>query len=205
MKNTAFLGLAFSFILLSLSSTSCTKAQKISSAEKDNLVFMIEEEKMARDVYRQLYLQTNIQAFQNIAYAEQRHMDRIAGLLESTNIENPVTNMQEGKFKNTAIRDLYQKLIDQASVSEIEALKTAAWVEEKDIQDLRKAIDASINKQNIQTYQRLEQASQKHLNAFVGHLQQRGVVYQAQVLTDEEVETILNTDQRGNGRKGPWH
>ena len=54
-------------------------ASSLSSAEIENLVFMREEEKLARDVYRTLFNRWNLSIFNNISGSEQTHMDTLAG------------------------------------------------------------------------------------------------------------------------------
>jgi hypothetical protein len=197
MKKMTFWSLSLMLSLISLSMSSCSQAQAISTEEADELQFMIQEEKMARDLYRQFYAQTGIQAFQNIAEAEQRHMDKIAGLLKQSALANPVENMAEGVFENEEIKKLYQELLNRAAASTIDALKTAAFVEEKDIEDLRAVIESSNQSKHISVLQHLEEASKRHLQAFARQLKNRGVDYEAQVLDKDEVHEILASDQRG--------
>ncbi len=45
---------------------------------KETLIFMREEEKMARDVYRVLGEQWGVDVFNNISQSKQKHMNAIA-------------------------------------------------------------------------------------------------------------------------------
>ena len=58
-----------------------TPASDLSTTEAEALVFMREEEKLARDVYQLLYAQWGQKVFSNIAVSEQQHMDAVALLL----------------------------------------------------------------------------------------------------------------------------
>ena len=49
---------------------------QLSPQEAESLLFMREEEKLARDVYITLYEQWNNQVFANISNSEQRHMEK---------------------------------------------------------------------------------------------------------------------------------
>ena len=49
----------------------------LSAEEQDTLLWMREEEKLARDVYSRLYKVWKVRVFTNIAASEQRHMDAI--------------------------------------------------------------------------------------------------------------------------------
>ena len=53
----------------------------LSQAEIDGLLYMREEEKLARDVYQALYAEWESPAFANIAVSEQQHMDSILALI----------------------------------------------------------------------------------------------------------------------------
>ncbi|MDC7124090.1 MAG: DUF2202 domain-containing protein [Spirochaetales bacterium] len=55
----------------------------LSEKEKENLIFMAEEEKLARDVYLGLYDKWNLPVFKNIANSEQMHMDAVTFLLDA--------------------------------------------------------------------------------------------------------------------------
>lgn len=62
----------------------------ISSAESTSLVFMREEEKLARDVYITMINKWGSKIFSNISTSEQTHMDAILMLLNKYNIPDPV-------------------------------------------------------------------------------------------------------------------
>ena len=57
--------------------------QPLSTAEEEELLFMWEEEKMARDVYLAQAERWQLPIFANIARAEQRHMDLVSTLIET--------------------------------------------------------------------------------------------------------------------------
>ena len=54
---------------------------QLDATETDDLRFMREEEKLARDTYLTLYERWSHTIFRNIARSEQRHMDAVATLL----------------------------------------------------------------------------------------------------------------------------
>jgi len=71
---------------------------ELTDVQKEGLLFMIEEEKVARDVYTHLYDTYGLRVFANIARAEQQHMDAIKALLDRYNLEAPLTLNNEGVF-----------------------------------------------------------------------------------------------------------
>jgi hypothetical protein len=168
--------------------------------ESEQLGFLREEEKMARDVYRVLYNQWNLPAFDNIAASEQRHMDSVLTQLTRYGLADTAL-AQEGSFSNTEIQNLFDSLVAQGSVSALSALQTGALIEEVDMQDLNEMI-ASTDKANlINMYENLLCGSRNHLRAFVRQIESLGMVYNAQTLSQEEVDQIIDTPmERGCGR-----
>jgi len=83
----------------------------LTEAEADGLVFMREEEKLARDVYLTLYGQWNISIFQNIAGSEQTHTDAVKNLLDNYGLVDPVIDDAVGVFTNADLQTLYDQLI----------------------------------------------------------------------------------------------
>ena len=53
----------------------------LSATEKESLLYMREEEKLARDVYNAFYDRYGLRVFSNIATSEQAHMDAVLTLL----------------------------------------------------------------------------------------------------------------------------
>lgn len=115
---------------------------------------MREEEKLARDVYIAMYEKWKIGTFSNISVSEQRHMDAIKVMLDRYGIEDPAQEI--GLFTNLDLQDLYDWLIEQRMLSEIDALMAGALIEEVDISDLRDAIAETDNVDLKTVYSNLE-------------------------------------------------
>lgn len=160
---------------------------------EQGLVFMREEEKLARDVYSIMYSKYNLKVFQNIIRSEQTHTDAIKILLERYSLEDPVINDAIGVFQNTDLKILYAKLVDLGYLSEIDALKTGCAIEEIDILDLQKHIAGLSNNDDIKyDYENLMSASEKHLQAFVKNLKSRIINYEPQYLDQNSYNAIIN-------------
>lgn len=71
---------------------------EVDDTEIYHLLFIREEEEMARDVYRVLYKKWGNPIFANIEESEQTHMDAMANLLAFYRIYDPVTNDETGEF-----------------------------------------------------------------------------------------------------------
>jgi len=81
----------------------------LSSEEEAGLLFMHEEEKLARDVYLVLFAEWGLRVFENIAESEQRHMDAVLYLLGKYGLDDPA--LDPGFFLNPDLQDLYDALV----------------------------------------------------------------------------------------------
>jgi len=162
---------------------------------------MREEEKLARDVYITLYEQWNNQVFDNISSAERRHMEKMRIKIEKYGLTDPITDDSVGVFNNTELQELYWKLVTKGQSSELDALYVGGYIEEIDIIDLQNAIDESNHADITRSYQNLMRGSNNHLRAFVRQIENRGVPYEAQEMSQDEVDAILD-QLRGKGKGG---
>ena len=151
-------------IVLDQENTSITTG--LSEEEIAGLLFMREEEKLARDVYNQLYTIWGQPIFKNIAASEQTHMDQIKYLLNRYGLTDPA--LAPGQFTDPNLQALYNQLIAQGSLSQADALNVGALIEKTDIADLQTHL-AQTDQADIQlVYNNLMNASYNHLAAFTG-------------------------------------
>ena len=109
----------------------------LTDAEKEGILYMREEEKLARDVYIALGEKWSLRNFSNIASSEQTHMNAVKTLIDKYGLDDPIEGKNEGEFTNGELQDLYDNLIEQGMKSPEEALKVGAAIEEIDIIDLQ--------------------------------------------------------------------
>lgn len=173
--------------------------EEVSDQESEGLIFMKEEEKLARDVYRVLYSTWNLRPFSNITGSEQMHMDAIILLLEKYELQDPVTIDTTGIFTNQDLQNLYNTLVERGEQSVTEALKVGAAIEEIDILDLQKELDENVDNEDItMVYENLMRGSRNHLRAFVRNLERSGITYESKFLTEEQYLYIINSEmERG--------
>jgi len=174
---------------------------QLSPQEAESLLFMREEEKLARDVYITLYEQWNNQVFDNISSAERRHMEKMRIKIEKYGLTDPITDDSVGVFNNTELQELYWELVTKGQNSDLDALYVGGYIEEIDIIDLQNAIDESNHADITRSYQNLMRGSNNHLRAFVRQIENRGVPYEAQEMSQDEVDAILD-QLRGKGKGG---
>lgn len=176
--------------------------------ETKDLQFMLEEEKLARDVYTVLYSIWGQPIFQNIASSEQKHMDSVQELLDRYQRE-AVASDQAGVFANADLQTLYDQLIEKGSLSVADAMLVGGAIEEIDIMDLEERIERTDNEDIQMVFQNLLKGSSNHLRAFsANYARQSGIVYQAQYMTQAEFEKYqsfsagngMSNSQGGRGR-----
>lgn len=173
---------------------------ELSAEEAAGLLYMIEEEKLARDVYTVLYATWNIPTFQNIAASEQMHMDAVKSLLDRYGLTAPA--LAPGSFADASLQNLYTALVAQGVQSAADALKVGAAIEELDIIDLQTRLAQTDNADIQMVYNSLISGSNNHLKAFTNALlNQTGEIYQPQYMTPEMYAAALAVTQ-GNGFAG---
>lgn len=112
-------GLSIAILAFALSLTQCTdlegldetpdKGLELSATESSGILFMREEEKLARDVYLYLYELYPLRPFLNISKSEQAHMDAMLYLIDTLGLEDPVGENPEGVFQNEELQELYDE------------------------------------------------------------------------------------------------
>lgn len=95
-----------------------------------------------------------------------------------------------GVYATATFLPLYAQLLARVNESATAAPKAGALVEETDIADLRRMIASVRDDGTRAVLAHLEQASARHLAAFVRNLGRRGESYQPQVLTAAELAAL---------------
>lgn len=185
---------------------------ELSEIEKNSLIHMRQEEMLARDVYKVLYATRWQNIFNNIWSSEQTHMDTIWYLLDRYNITDPINENTPWIYENQALQSLYTQLITQWSTSLVEALKVWATIEDLDIKDLEDFMKQINNEDILLAYQNLTKGSRNHMRSFIKNLERQWWTYNAQFLTQEELNLILNNEQenyivdgKGKNTWNWWH
>jgi len=179
--------------------------QSLDAHEQAGLAYLRAEEKLARDVYIQLYSKWADRVFGRISQSEQRHFDSIGVLLDRYGLMDPAAGMGVGEFSDDGLRVLYEDLVSQGQASLQDALRVGAMIEDLDMRDLQEALASTDNEDLKIVYQNLLEGSQNHMRAFAGRLAAIGVTYEAQYITADKLEEILSSPQNagsGMGTKG---
>jgi len=183
-----------------------TDLPELTTEEADGLIFMVEEEKLARDVYLTLGESLSgdeigdVRIFDNIARSEQKHIDAVSRLADAYDLDLPADNGR-GQFTNIELQNLYDKLVALGEQSLADALRVGAAIEEIDILDLHEYLAETDNTAIERVYSNLLRGSENHLRAFVSTLEREtGETYEPQYMEQSAYDDILDSSGRGRGR-----
>lgn len=171
----------------------------LDAQEAATLIFMREEEKLARDMYLAMNdLWPSVQ-FANISDSEQNHMDAVQNALDKYRLTDPATPDVEGTFVNQELQQLYDELHASGQGSYLAALRVGGLIEEVDIEDNENAIAETDNADLQQMYGNLLRGSRNHLRAFAAEIQRLGDSYVAQYLDQATVDAIIESPMERGG------
>jgi len=165
--------------------------ESLSNQEIENLQFLKEEEKLARDVYLYSFDLYNQNIFKNISNSEQSHMNSVTVIMNKYNIQD-LSFEERGKFSNELLQELYDHLTELSERSLEDALIAGATVEDLDINDLNNFILNTDHQDVEDMLQLLNCGSRNHLRGFTNNLENLNVQYKPQYISLEEYDAILN-------------
>lgn len=171
----------------------------LSAEESAALIWMREEEKLARDVYQTLSATANSPVFARIAKSEQRHMDAVLCLLQKYSLSDPSAGLGTGEFTRTDFNDLYTALVTQGQQSTAAALRVGATIEDLDIKDLQDLMQMADNEDLLAVFGELERGSRNHIRSFTSQLSALGEAYEAQYISSEALDAILSSPREKGG------
>lgn len=138
----------------------------LTPAAREALLFQIEEERMAQELYVALGRKWSARPFVRIPQAEAHHGAMLRALAVRAGLEVP--EAVAGVFASAVIQERHDSLLARGLASEAEALAVGAAVERQDIADLKTLIASTDSVELKQLAQALEAASERHLAAFTG-------------------------------------
>jgi len=165
----------------------------LSPTERDDVLFMREEEKVARDVYLALLEEWGLQPHDNISDSEQSHMDAMLVLVELYDLEDSATGTV-GTFTNPELQALHDDLVTWGLESAIDSLKVGCRIEEKDMRDIQVRLDRTDEAAIQLVYENLIRGSRNHLRAFYRTLTRHGGDYEPVIISQERFDEIVSSD-----------
>lgn len=141
-----------------------TAPLSLSPAAREALLFQIEEERMAREIYAALEAKWDLRQFRRIQRAEFRHEEALRALAVRASLTPPAA--VAGKFASPVIQQRYDELLALGLRSTAEALAAGAAVERQDLADLQTLIAGTDSNELKSIARALADASERHLAAF---------------------------------------
>ena len=170
----------------------------LSEQERDGLLLMREEEKLSHDVYVTLGKKWELPPLAHIPQAESRHMEMVKVLLDRYDIADPIADLPVGKFPSESMQQLYDQFVAQGEKSIKEAIQVGCQIEDLDIADLQRLLEAADNDDVKIVYQNLLKGSRNHLRAFARQLGRYNTSYTAQHISQAEFDRIAQSNhERG--------
>ena len=185
-----------------------TATHPLSEQEVRGLLRMVEEEKLAGDVYQALYERTGLRNFGNIVQSERQHQRAVQGLLQTYRLADPTAGKRAGEFTDPEFTRLYQQLVTQGARSNVDALKVGVLVEELDIADLNELTRQTQRADIKWVYANLNRGSRNHLRSFDMTLKRQSGAsayvgtYQPQHLNQSEYDAIVYSAPERGGMGG---
>ncbi|CAA6803027.1 MAG: Unknown protein [uncultured Sulfurovum sp.] len=159
---------------------------------QDSITYMYNEEKLAKDVYLNVYAKQAQKQLYNIATkSEVKHEEAVNDLAKKYDLnitlypdtevpydQKSLENYASGEFPVVAIQELYDTLYDKGIQSPKDALEVGCMVEVTDIDDLNKYINQATQSNAtdvLAVFNFLREGSYKHYWAFNEALQNIGV------------------------------
>ena len=156
------------------SSTDAATAETVSSEAL--LKRLIEEEKVAHDLYLAFDERYDAQVFSNITRGEVGHQDAVLRLLDAAGIEDPRTGTP-GEFADPELQTVYDDFLARGLESVTEAYQVGVDFEKWDIEGLENEISAvpEDDTELRDLLQFLLDGSRRHLSAFERQLNRPGL------------------------------
>lgn len=165
-------------------------ASELNSTQREEVVFMYNEEKLAKELYATLYTLYGTKTFTNISTrSETKHQLEMQTMLQRYDINfldptNKERSFQQSDLETVAfaqfsvdeLQNLYDTLYAKAAQTEQDALEVGCMVEVTDVNDLTIAIADTEGFSLLQeSYIKLRNGSYNHYHAFDSALKNLGV------------------------------
>lgn len=190
-----FIILISSLMTLSMFAQEKKLKSTLTMTDEESLLYMLEEEKLARDVYTELFELWGANKFNNISTSEQSHMNEVEALLVEYEIAYSI--LPSGEYANEELQALYYDLMELGQTSLVDAYVVGMTIEDVDIYDLQLRITETSTEAMIEAYEFLICGSTNHMRAFYNGLTASGGTYSPQFITEEEYDVIIS------GTSGP--
>lgn len=185
-------------IIESINTNSTSENTTLTENERDDILYLREEEKLARDVYLNSFNKYGLKIFSNIASSEETHMKNVLSLITKYGLEDSASE-EIGVFNNSELQQLYNQLVEKSNISLIDALIIGNTIEDLDIYDLELNEERTTKTDLLNVYSSLKCGSRNHLRNYYEQLTNNIGNYSPQYISQELFNNIINTSNEKCG------
>ncbi|MDH3650920.1 MAG: DUF2202 domain-containing protein [Saprospiraceae bacterium] len=160
-----------------------------SEADQESVKHMVEEERLAFEIYQFASSKWDQPIFQTICTDEKFHLYKIKALAKKYAVESG--EEVPGTYDNQGLQDMFTRYQSKAVVSEKDALLAVADFEERDIVDLQKYFKTTDNADLIVAYEYLLEGAKKHLRMIYQQLTDLGMDYKPAYMHEDHFNEIV--------------
>lgn len=164
------------------------------SQAKDSLFLIVEQKKLAHDVFITLSEHWQKRHLKLLVRVESLHLRAIKRRLKNHDL-NSILGNSTGIFNSSKLQKLYWELVNRGQNSVLDAFHVSAFLKEMDIVNLQSVIDASKNTRITNFSQRLMNNSKKHLRILIKQIERQGGIYEPQEMRQNELNAMPNEGQ----------
>jgi len=188
-RSAVFASLAM--LLCLLGGPVAAQGDTLDSAEAATLRYQREFAKYSWDIYRASAEVVGDPVFVRLAEEEQGHMGVLLQLLNYYGVEDPVVSYDYWAYSQGFLTEDLEQRTYVGWMLPPAQLRSAAYLEEMSIRDLRLAIDGTDESLLIDSYAALLADSYVHLVALASFLQGDPAQYSAKLLSQDDVDRII--------------
>lgn len=175
---------------------------QISEEESAIIISMKDKEKLTYDVYYSLNEKYSSDIFKKMIQNELQHKELSAGLALKYGINISVNSDNEvGKFSNPKDQNIYDEMMRYGGYSLLDAFRAGARMEEINISEQLDYISKSSNEEIIKVFEIIEKGSEEQLRTFVKELQEEGITYKPNKLSQEDYDRIVSVKDESKTKK----
>jgi len=136
-----------------------------SAEEQSDLQFMVEKEKLLKNVYQEMYDTYETHLFKTIIDCKEKHITLLSARLAKYGAENPAAYLGDGLFSNSSIQQIYDSFIAEGQIDLTNSIMYLKDMEENHIVDIENTLSkAEGNIDIVRVYNICLMESKAHLD-----------------------------------------
>ncbi|MFB6226179.1 MAG: DUF2202 domain-containing protein [Candidatus Paceibacteria bacterium] len=159
-----------------------------------DLIYLIEEEKVARDLSYKFSQKYDEKIFTEVYKAENTHLKAVQRFIRNYKLDDPTSKNGVGEFKNPQLQKIYDEKLSSGKENKNKAYQSLLWVLEKNINDININKDSTDKDDILFVYNNLIRSSKNHIRAIDSLLSKEGGSYSPEHLSKAKYESIISSD-----------